>query len=130
MAKKNKANGVMELLKQGLSVREIKNRMQVSEVYIYQIKKLMKTGVVGVEATPLELTEEMKELAYQVTRGRQATETDPSEFKEMAEERLEYLLNRRGTRYGNFLDQARISQRLKNVAHQFAAEHDKHFDVD
>ena len=105
MAKKNKANGVMELLKQGLSVREIKNRMQVSEGYIYQIKKLMNTEVAEViEPKPEPEVKAAKEVGT--------------------------LLDERGARYGNFLDQARISQRLKNVAHQFAAEHDKHFDVD
>lgn len=121
MARKNKAQAVRTLLEEGLSAREIRDRMQVSTGYIYQTKKLMKTGVVS---TPLELTEEMK------PKPGEFIETDPSEFKEMAEERLEYLLNRRGTRYGSFIDQARISQRLKNVAHQFAAEQGKHFDVD
>ena len=110
MAKDNKANNVMKLLKQGLSVREIKNRMQVSEVYIYQIKKLMKTGVVGVEATPLELTEEMK-----------PNPTDTS---------VDAVLDERGARYGDFFGHAAITQHLKSAAHQFAAERGKQFGVD
>jgi hypothetical protein len=40
------------------------------------------------------------------------------------------LLDERGKRYGNFLDHARVTQRLKTTAHQFAAEHNKRFDVD
>jgi hypothetical protein len=43
---------------------------------------------------------------------------------------VDALLTERGSRYGNFLDTARITQRLKNVAHQFAQQHDKTFDVD
>lgn len=43
---------------------------------------------------------------------------------------IDAILDQRGSRYGNFLDHARITQRLKNVAHQFAAQHDKTFDVD
>lgn len=118
MAKKNKAQAVRALLEKGLSAREIQDRMQVSTGYIYTIKKLMKTGVV---ATPLELTEEMKELAHKTTQGTGRTPTDTS---------VDTVLDERGARYGSFIDQARISQRLKNVAHQFAAEQGKHFDVD
>jgi hypothetical protein len=40
------------------------------------------------------------------------------------------VLEERGTRYGPFLSHAAITQRLKNVAHQFAAEQGKHFAVD
>ena len=43
---------------------------------------------------------------------------------------VDALLTERGSRYGNFLDHARITQRLKAVAHQFAQQHDKTFDVD
>ena len=126
MAKNNKASAVRELLKQGHYVREIKDRLGVSEGYIYQIKKLMKAGVVGVEATPLELTEEMKELAYQVTRGRQATETDPSEFKEMAEERLERMLDKRAEQYGSFMASAETAIKIKGAIHGAVARHDVH----
>lgn len=40
------------------------------------------------------------------------------------------VLEERGSRYGKFLDHARITQRLKSVAHQFAADNGKRFDVD
>jgi hypothetical protein len=43
---------------------------------------------------------------------------------------VDAILDERGKRYGNFLDHARVTQRLKNVAHQFASEHNKRFDVD
>jgi hypothetical protein len=43
---------------------------------------------------------------------------------------VDAILDERGKRYGNFLDHARVTQRLKTVAHQFAREHNKRFDVD
>lgn len=54
-----------------------------------------------------------------VTMMTQAKETD-----------VDAILDERGSRYGPFIDHARITQRLKNVAHQFATDHGKRFDVD
>lgn len=110
MAKKNKAAQIMEMLKAGESVSYIKRMLPVSEGYIYQIKNLMKTGVVGVEAVPLELTEEMK-----------PKPTDTS---------VDAVLDERGARYGDFFGHAAITQHLKSAAHQFAAERGKQFGVD
>ena len=121
MAKKNKAYAIRKMLKQGMSVREIRARMAVSEAYVYTIKKLMKAGVTDVEAAPLELTEEMKEMAYDLTQGTGRTPPDTG---------VDAVLAERGARYGNFLDHARITQRLKEVAHGFASYHGKTFDVD
>ena len=117
MAKKNKASAVRELLKQGHYVREIKDRLGVSEGYIYQIKKLMKTGVVS---TPLELTEEMK------PKPGEFIETDPSEFKEMAQERLEHLLDKRAEQYGSFMASAETAIKIKGAMHNAIARHDVH----
>ena len=127
MAKKNKASAIRKLLKQGMSVREIRARMPVSEAYVYTIKKLMRVGVTDAEAPPLELTEEMKELAYKITQG--TGRPKPGEFIETGTS-VDAVLDERGARYGNFLDHARITQRLKEVAHSFAAHHGKSFDVD
>lgn len=105
MARKNKAAQIAEMLKAGESVRYIKRMLAVSEGYIYQIKKLVNTEVAEViEPKPEPEVKAAKEVGT--------------------------LLDERGARYGSFIDQARISQRLKNVAHQFAAEQGKHFDVD
>jgi transposase len=127
MAKKNKASAIRKLLKQGMSVREIRARIPVSEGYVYTVKKLMRAGVTEVEAAPLELTEEMKELAYKITQG--TGRPKPGEFIETGTS-VDAVLDERGARYGNFLDHARITQRLKEVAHSFAAHHGKSFDVD
>ena len=104
MAKNNKATAVLEMLRKGMSNREIRNRMKVSSSYIWMLKKSM--------------TPKVKE--PQVEAPQEKTK----------ETGVDALLTERGSRYGNFLDTARITQRLKNVAHQFAQQHDKTFDVD
>jgi hypothetical protein len=127
MAKKNKAYTIRKMLKQGMSVREIRARIAVSEAYVYTIKKLMKAGVTDVEAAPLELTEEMQEMAYDLTQG--TGRPKPGEFIETGTS-VGTVLDERGARYGKFVDQARVAQQLKNVAHTFAAQQGKTFDVD
>ena len=121
MAKKNKAAQIREMLKAGESVRFIKRMLGVSESYIYTIKKLMQAGLTEVEATPLELTEDMKELAHKITQGKGRTPPDTS---------VDAVLDERGARYGDFFGHAVITQHLKSAAQQFAAERGKVFDVD
>jgi hypothetical protein len=104
--KKTKASAVMGLLKKGYSVKEIKERIAVSDSYIWAVKKQMAAGVEAEVETP-----------------------KPGEFIQ-ADTNVDAILDARGSRYGNFLDHARITQRLKEVAHGFAAHHGKSFDVD
>jgi hypothetical protein len=106
MKKKTKASAVMGLLKKGYSVKEIKERIAVSDSYIWAVKKQMAAGVEAEVETP-----------------------KPGEFIQ-ADTNVDAILDARGSRYGNFLDHARITQRLKEVAHGFAAHHGKSFDVD
>jgi len=130
MAKRNKASAVRKLLKQGMSVREIRARLPVSEGYVYTLKKQMELEQEQEReqvAPPLELTEEMKELAYKITQG--TGRPKPGEFIETGTS-VGTVLDERGARYGKFVDQARIAQQLKNVAHTFAAQQGKTFDVD
>ena len=120
MAKKNKAAQIREMLKAGESVSYIKRMLAVSESYIYTIKKLMQAGVTEVEAAPLELTEEMK------PKPGEFIETDPSEFKEMAQERLEHLLDKRAEQYGSFMASAETAIKIKGAIHGAIARHDVH----
>jgi hypothetical protein len=78
--------------------------------YAREAKALESEGLIVHAPEPLELTPEMESVA------------EP--------QGVDAILNERGKRYGNFLDHARVTQRLKNVAHQFASEHNKRFDVD
>ena len=85
--------------------------------YVYIIRRKM----VDVMEVPEGISEEaVKEVAYQATRGRQAAKEDT----------VDAILDERGSRYGNFLDHARITQRLKSVSRQFANEQGKRFDAD
>jgi hypothetical protein len=78
--------------------------------YEREAKALGSEGLIVHAPEPLELTPEMESVA------------EP--------QGVDAILNERGKRYGNFLDHARVTQRLKTVAHQFAREHNKRFDVD
>lgn len=102
MAKKvKKADNVRRMLKQGMSVPDIRKWANASAGYIYQIKKQM-----GPEAVPLELTEEMKELAHKITQGTGRTPPETS---------VDAVLDQRATTYGSFKDVAEIIQNIKQV---------------
>lgn len=131
MARNNtKTVRVMELLEKGYSVKAISKLAKVSESYIYHLRKH------GVDKP--EVTEDMKaalqlisqdkdlnELAYEITKGKEKRRVGSPERKvpggpvtmvrPTAEDRIEKILAKRNTRYGNFIDQARIAQELKGV---------------
>lgn len=113
---------VMRLLNEypDMTNRQIAKDVGCSIGYVYNLRKKM------VHVPPcedvLELTPEMEEVLHKVTSG---TGRTPSKSDD-----LNKVLDARGSQYGNFLDHARITQRLKNVAHQFASENGKRFDVD
>ena len=93
MKKTTKASTVMGLLKKGYTPREIKDRMAVSDSYIYSIKKLMKAGVETTVETP-----------------------KPGEFIE-ADTNVDAILDTRATTYGSFEDVANVAQEFKNIAY-------------
>jgi hypothetical protein len=158
--KKNKSSAVMEMLKKGLSVKQIKERIAVSESYIYLAKK--KLAEVAEEA--------VNETLHNITQGRQkyrgtaerrvaggpatvvrntTLSVDNTVYPnrdeaiiEAAEalkeactftpnkEQVDTVLDKRGTNYGTFLGLSQVTQRLKTVAHNFAGQNNKTFDAD
>jgi hypothetical protein len=126
MKKNTKAAGIMKLLKQGYTAREIKDRMAVSESYIHAVKKQMEKKPFTSEEVGVP-EETIIEVALATLQGK--GKPKPGEFIQ-ADTNVDAILDARGSRYGNFLDHARITQRLKEVAHGFAAHHGKTFDVD
>jgi len=108
---KTKAEEVLNLLRRGLSVKEIRNRMAVSESYIYLAKKQLKEAA---DKLIIEAAEAVKE-ACTFTPKKEGVDT---------------ILDDRGTNYGTFLSLSQVTQRLKAVAHQFAGQHNKTFDAD
>lgn len=120
--KKTLGAEVLELLNEypDMTNRQIANDVGCSVNYVHSIRKKM----AHVEPCPevLELTPEMEEVLHKVTSGTGRTPPQQDD--------ITAVLEARGSRYGNFLDHARITQRLKTVAHQFALDNGKRFDVD
>jgi hypothetical protein len=115
---------IAKMLAEGFTAPQIKKRMKVSESYVYAIKKQMEQK----PFTPEELgvsEETLSEVAFAASQGRQ-------QYREAveADTNVDAILNERGSRYGNFLDHATITYRLKEVARDFAAEKGKHFAYD
>lgn len=108
MAKINKASVVMELLNKGYSPKEITERMAVSTSYIHALKKQM--------AHKAEETSVAEDLDKFISRERQGG-PKPGEYIEVegakSAQEIDAILNERGSRYGSFLDHARITQNIK-----------------
>lgn len=90
MAKK--AEKVQVLLKKGMTTKEITERMAVSPSYIWTIKKKM-------EQKP----EAPKPGEFIVVEGAKSVQE------------IDAILNERGSRYGDFMGHAEVTQQLKNV---------------
>jgi hypothetical protein len=99
----NKAMEIAKLLEQGYPVKTIKKLAKASESYIYSVKKEL-----------AEMPEETgKTTILSVDNTVYPTDTPkPGEFIQ-ADTNVDAILNERGSRYGNFLDHARITQNIK-----------------
>lgn len=106
---KTKAEAVLDMLKGGETVKQIKNRMAVSDSYIYMIKKhLMEAAGEAVETvrqTAAEHTDKVKEM---IGDWRAEAEED---WK--AEADVDDILDERATTYGRFVDVAELAQEFK-----------------
>ena len=106
MKKTTKASTVMGLLKKGYTPREIKDRMAVSDSYIYSIKKLMKAGVeTTVETTVVEKIE-------------------PKPEPEVSG--VNRVLDARGEQYGSFMQSSDTAIRIKGIMHNAVARNEVH----
>ena len=127
---KTKFDAVADMLRGGETVKQIKNRMLVSDSYIYLAKKKLREAagevVETVRQTAAEHTNKVKEM---IEDWRAEAEEDWRAEGE-ADTEVDVILDERGNNYGTFLDNARVTQRLKAVAHQFAGQNNKTFDAD
>jgi hypothetical protein len=129
MTKNNKAMRLQLFLTHNpeVATRVAARRLGVSKSYAQLIRKRM-TSALEAPAEPLtseqvKVSEEaLAEVVYQFSRGRQARQADANNVDE--------ILNKRAATYGNFIDVARIAQRLKHVAHTAAGERDRTFAAD
>jgi hypothetical protein len=106
MKKKTKASAVMVLLKKGYSVKEIKERISVSDSYIWAVKKQMAAGV----EAEVETTEEEK--------------IEPKHEPEVSV--VDKVLDARADQYGSFMQGADIAVRIKGIMHNAIARKDMH----
>ena len=114
---KTKAAAVLDMLKGGETVKQIKSRMLVSDSYIYSIKKLMKAGVEAEVKTftPEEVgvsEEVFIEAALAASQGK--GKSKPGEFIQ-ADTNVDAILNERAITYGSFIDVAQIAQEMKDT---------------
>jgi hypothetical protein len=139
---KTKAEAVLDMLKKGLSVKQIRNHMAVSESYIYLAKKQLADAAKAAKETILSVDNTVyPDFINRMSQGkgkerivgtaeRKVPGGPATVVRATTEDRVERILDDRGTNYGTFLDNARITQRLKAVAHNFAGHHNKTFDAD
>lgn len=113
--KKNKASAVLDLLNTtDKTDYQIAYAVGCTVNYVYTLRRKM-----AHKAEEPKVEESFPDFVTMLTQSENNEKND-----------VDAILDERGSRYGNFLDHARITQRLKNVAHQFATDHDKRFDVD
>ena len=103
MRKKSKAAIVLELLGQGYSAQEIKNRVAVSASYVYSIKKQLAEGV------------EEAEIEEKV---------EPKPEPEVSG--VGKVLDARAEQYGSFMQSSDTSVRIKGIMHNAVARNAVH----
>jgi transposase len=100
--KNTKAEAVLEMLRTGMTNREIRNRMPVSPSYVSLLKKQMVKKKTKAEPTP---------------------EPEPAPVVDKPEQ-LEKILNKRAEQYGTFMRNADIAIKLKQVIHNAMVRED------
>lgn len=141
-----KAKAIVKLLKQGYSPKEVTQRMNVSYNYAWKLKKDLENAAKEL-FTPEEVgvsEEVFAEVAHQASQGKGRDKPTPKPEPEVEAKAGEYIvvegakspqeidaiLNARGSSYGSFHGLSQVTQRLKGVAHQFAAQNNKAFAAD
>jgi hypothetical protein len=114
MIKKNKAAVVIELLGQGYSAQEIKNRVAVSASYVYMIKKQLAEGV-----EEAAIAESEAELGMPCTN-----ECGPKPEPEVSG--VGKVLDARAEQYGSFMQSADTVVRIKSIMHNAVARNNVH----
>ena len=116
MRKKTKASAVMVLLKKGYSVKEIKERIAVSDSYIWAVKKQMAEK----PFTPKEVgvsEEAFVEAAVAASQGKDKVE--PKHEPEVSV--VDKVLDARAEQYGSFMQSSDTSVRIKGIMHNAVA---------
>ena len=125
MKKKNtKASTVMGLLKKGFTPTEIKNRVAVSDSYVYAIKKQLAEEK---SFTPEELgvsEETFIEAAVAASQGKNKPMPTPKPEPEVSG--VGKVLDTRAEQYGSFMQSADTVIRIKSIMHNAVARNEVH----
>ena len=105
-----KAQLVKGLLEQGHAIKTIKKVAEVSESYVYMLKKQLKEAA-------QEAVEEIKTTVLDTSLlWAPPAKPKPGEFVQ-ADTNVDAILNERGNTYGSFEDVANVAQEFKNIAY-------------
>ena len=125
MKKNTKASAVMKLLKKGYTPRDIKDRMAVSESYIYAMKKLMKAGVAPFTPKEVGVSEEtLIEVALAASQGKGKPMPTPKPEPEVSG--VGKVLDARAEQYGSFMQSSDTTVRIKGIMHNAVARNEVH----
>jgi hypothetical protein len=120
MMKKNKAAAILEMLNKGLSVEQIRGRMEVSSSYVHMLKKKM-----AHKAEEPQAKERIIGTMERKVPGGPATVV-----RATAEDRVNQILDQRAEQYGSFMASANVAIRLKGIMHNAIAQQDLHLAPD
>ncbi len=115
---KTKAEGILAMLNEGMSTKEITQRMAVSPSYVHTLKKKMAHRAENV----LELTEDMKEVLHKASQG--SGKDAPPAAEEAKADEVDTVLNARADQYGSFMQSADTAIRVKGIMHNAIARND------
>lgn len=123
MIKKNKAAIVIELLGQGYSAQEIKNRVAVSASYVYMIKKQLAEGIFTPEEVGVS-EETFIEAAVAASQGKNKPMPTPKPEPEVSG--VGKVLDARAEQYGSFMQSSDTVIRIKSIMHNAVARNEVH----
>ena len=117
-----KAQIVKGLLQQGHAIKTIKKVAEVSESYVYMIKKKLEEAAGEAVATAEEA---ITEAAAAVKEACTFTPKPEPEVK-AKEEELDTVLDERADQYGSFMQSADTAVKIKGAMHNAIARNDMH----
>ena len=124
---KTKAEAVLDMLKGGETVKQIKARMLVSDSYIYAMKKQLKKLLKEKAFTPEEMgvsEEAFIEVALAASQGKGRDKPTPKPEPEVSG--VGKVLDARAEQYGSFMQSSDTVIRIKGIMHNAVARNEVH----
>ena len=112
---KTKFDAVADMLKGGETVKQIKERMLVSDSYIYLAKKKLREAAGEVVETVRQTAAEHNNKVKEMIEDWRAEAEEDWRAEGEADTDVDVILNERATTYGSFEDVAGCAQEIKNA---------------